>query len=396
VAWARHALTLGPDEIVRLGLLVLLCQAYLWRNQWAQAAEVAGEVMQLSELGSPSWAIAVAAELVDARQMHGERFSHTLDALLRAEPELDAVSTMAYALALGVYLLDSAGDFQRAELCLSRIHELVDPVAAHNPIARAWLNRAHAHREAWANEDPEAGLAFAEAARASFLEADHTRGVLLAQVFIGMNAWLLGDVERAEAELRATRAIGENLGPASSLRTLLYIEVLCDRGALDEAEREARAMLAMTQNAYLGRGRAHLALGKVLFLREDNAGAEIELRAALDALAEAPFDAAAARATLARVQLRCERPVEALANAEVAMSGLEQLGSFGFRGMTACLVYAEALIAVGNHVVAQQILQEAEQRLREQAERIEDLERRARFLHGVDEHRKLLELAKKL
>ena len=80
------------------------------------------------------------------------------------------------------------------------------------------MNRAHAHREAWVHEDPWAGLRYSEATQASFLEANHTRGALDAQVFIGMNAWYLGAAERAERELRATLAIGEDLGLVSSLR----------------------------------------------------------------------------------------------------------------------------------------------------------------------------------
>ena len=50
---------------------------------------------------------------------------------------------------------------------------------------------------------------------------------------------------------------------------------------------------------------------------------------------------------LATKALQAYYAITALANAEVAMAGLEQLGSFGFRGMSACLVYAETLIAAG-------------------------------------------------
>jgi tetratricopeptide (TPR) repeat protein len=393
IAWSRHGLACGPDEIARLGLLSLLCQAYLWRNQWSLAAELAGEVMQLSEAGSPSWAIAAAAELVDARQVHDERFIKTIAALQKVEPEPDAVSPMAYALRLGVYILDSAGEFSRAEISLQRLRDIVDPVAAHNPVARAFMNLSHAHREAWVNEDPYAGLAFAEAARDSFLEANHTRGALLSQVFIGMNAWLLGQSARAESELRATRSVGQNLGPSSSLRTLLFIEVLCERGALDEAEQEARALSALHQSADFARGRGLIGLGQVLLHRGELAAAESELRTALEVVSEAPFDSAAARTLLSRVQLKTGRAIEALADAEAAMAGLEALGTFGFRGMAACLTYAEALSAVGNHVTARQILAEAHGRLLEQAAHIQDPTLQKSFLESVPTHRRLIELA---
>jgi hypothetical protein len=73
-------------------------------------------------------------------------------------------------------------------------------------------------------EDPWASLRQAEAARASFHEAGHWRGALVSQVFIGMNAWSLGDFTRAERELRGTLVADEEFGPISWLRTFLLTE----------------------------------------------------------------------------------------------------------------------------------------------------------------------------
>ena len=52
-----------------------------------------------------------------------------LDAVVQVEPEIDAVSTMAFALAIGIYLLESAGEFSLAKSCLQRLHDIVEPVA---------------------------------------------------------------------------------------------------------------------------------------------------------------------------------------------------------------------------------------------------------------------------
>jgi tetratricopeptide (TPR) repeat protein len=393
VARARQGLLCQPDEIARLGLLVVLCQVHLWRNQWAQAAEFADELLRLSEPGSPSWAIAATAKLVDARYVHRHRFLSALDAVQKVEPEIDAVSTMAFALAIGIYILDSAGEFALAESCLQRLHDIVEPVAAYNPIARAWLNRAHAHREAWVHEDPWAGLQYSEATRACFLEANNTRGALDGQVFLGMNAWYLGAAEQAERELRGTLAIGDDLGLVSSLRTLLFIQVLCARGALEEAEREARALAAMNQAMDLTRGRGLWALGEVLFRRGDYAAAEQQLREALDSFVEAPLDSAAAQATLAHIQLAAGRKSEALASAEQAMQRFVSLGSFGYCAARVHLVYAQALDAVGNRAQARQIVDQARARHLQQAEKIGDPTFRKRFLEGTPEYEQLSELA---
>ena len=393
VARAQRGLSCGPDEIARLGLLVVLCQVHLWRNQWAQAAEFADEVMRLSAPGSPSWAIAATAKLVDARYVHRHRFLSALDEVCKVEPEIDAVSMMAFALAIGIYILDSAGEFALAASCLQRLHDIVEPVAAYNPVARAWLNRAHAHREAWVNEDPWAGLRYSEQTRDCFQEANHNRGALDGQVFIGMNAWYLGDVDRAEKELRATLAIGDDLGLVSSLRTLTFIQVLCARGELEEAEREARALADTNQSPDLTRGSGLWALGEVLYHRGAYAEAEQQLGAALVSFVESPLATAAAQTTLAYIQLAVGRAAEALVSAQQAVQRFETLGSFGFYAARVHLVYAQALDAVGNRDEAIQIVNQALVRIARQADKIGDPAFRHRFLHGVTEHAKLAALA---
>jgi tetratricopeptide (TPR) repeat protein len=393
VARARRGLQCGPDELARLGLLVVLCQVHLWRNSWAQAAEFAEEVMRLSTPGSPSWVIAATAKLVNARNADRHQFLSALEAIRQVEPEIDAMSTMAFALAIGIYLLDSAGEFALASSCLGRLHEIVDPVAEFNTVARAWMNRAHAHHESWVNEDPWAGLCYSEATQSSFLEANHTRGALDAQVFIAMNAWYLGAGERAERELRATLAMGEDLGLLSSLRTMLLIQVLGERGELAEAERAAVSLFESTQTTSLLRGRGLWALGEVRYQRRSHHEAAMLLREALEALGEAPLDRIAAQTTLVRALHEGGRSAEAVMCAEEALREGERLGSFGFRGARLHLAYAEALDALGNRPQARQVIEQALGRLAEQYDKISDLSFRQSFLRGVPEHRRLIELA---
>ncbi len=257
------------------------------------------------------------------------------------------------------------------------------------------MNRAHAHREAWVHEDPFAGLRYSEAAQASFLEANHTRGTLDCQVFLGMNLLYLGAYERAEQELRATLAIGRDLGLVSSLRTLLFVQVLCEREALDEAEREARTMAELSETMDPTQGRGLWALGEVLYRRGDLEGAETAVLQALSAFVEAPLSHAGALATLARIQLSSGRTAEALKSAEQAMKEYEVLGSFGFRGAAALLIHAEALFAVGQHAAAIEAVRRALARILAQADKIPDAAMRRSFLEGIPEHRQLMALAAK-
>ncbi len=395
VALGRRGLICAPDEIVRIGLLVVLCQVYLWRNQWALAAEFAEDLLQLSSPGSPAWAIGATAMLVHVRHTERDQFVEMLESILHVEPEIDAIGMMAFALSIGVYLLDSQGAFAQAELCVRRLHEIVEPVAMHNPIARGWMHSAHAHREAWVAENPWAGLVSAQSMQESFLEANHIRGALDAQVFIGMNAWCLGATEWAERELRATLPIGENLGLVSSLRTFLFVRVLCERGEFAEAELEARALSERHQSTTgLARGLGQWALGEVLTHQGKHSAAIVLLAQALASLKESPLDTAAVYVSLARAYLLAGQTSAALRNAEEALRQFTELTTFGLRGLSAQAVYAEALLASGNPQAAADVATKACERLARQAEQIGNAQFRQSFLCNVPEHRRLRELAK--
>jgi eukaryotic-like serine/threonine-protein kinase len=397
VVRARRGLACGVPDAERAALAGLLAEAHGWRSEWEAASGFMDDALRLSPPGSAPWARAVAARLARALDLRkNDEFLEMLGQIVATEPAPDAAGQLAFALSLATLGLMNAGRLDRVAPVIARLHAIVEPIRDRDPVARAWMHLAHPRWEAWVQEDPWAGLVRAEAGKASFEEASHRRGVFVAQVFIGVSAWTLGAFGRARAALGASGMPDEELSHLSSLRRHTLVGVLADQGALGEARDEALAMLASgREGRFLPpyEGRARWALGEVLFRLGDLDAADVEVRAAIDALAVAPLDRVAATATLAALDLARGRAADALAGANEVIAFYEGVGAFGFKGALARRVQAEALHAQGDHAAAVAAITALEDRLLAQAGRIHDPALRASFVGGVPENARAFELA---
>jgi hypothetical protein len=395
IARAKKGLLCGARDPVRVALLGLLCEISGWRNDGSAGEVGATDLMSIAAPGSVPWCRAAVAKLGDAmRRGDIDAFVATLDRVRAIDPSPDAVGIVANTLVLAVYLLDTRGRIDFAEIILRRMQDFIGPVAERDPVARGWLHIPRAYHELWVNEDPWAAHLRATAARESFLEANHRRGVLVAQIFLGMSAWCLGALERAERELGAIQAADEELGVFASFRPFCLIGVLADRGMLKEAGREATQMIevARAHGGGVDEGRGRWALAEVRRRQGDLVSAEREAVAACELLGPAVLEATAAAMTLAAVELAQGRATVALTTAERAMGKHEELRAFGFKGGFARLVHAEALSAAGEVEAASAALSAARERLLAQAARIQDPKVRLTFLRDVPEHARTLEL----
>ncbi|UQA63202.1 hypothetical protein [Polyangium aurulentum] len=397
MASAHRGLACKVSDDVKVELLAILCEAYGWRNEWGTAAEYAAEVMRLAVPGSIPWAKAGWVQLWDKLRLGAlDELMQTVRLARDVEPLPDAVGAVAWTLATGLHILDLGADFERAKVCLDRVHAIVEPIASKDPIARAVMCLSHAHREACANEDPWAGLAWARAARASYEEANHSRYAQLAQVFVGMNLWLLGAFDEAEHELRATMAEAEEYGGSASLQQFFFVEVQAERGALDEALAVATrlAEFGQTRSLPIEEGRGRWARADVLRRLGDLEEAEREALLSVELLSIMPVDQMAATATLAVIRLARGHVASALETAERAMAAYEARKAFGFRGSFARLVHAEALHAAGDLARAREAIGVARDRLRANADKIDDPALHRSFLQSVPENARTLALAR--
>ena len=363
VKYATRGLDCQPTDEVRVGLLALLCQSHLWKNEWASSAVYAEQVLILAPIGSVSWGLAATAQIVHLGLRNRDRFLQTLDDIASARSDKEGVSALAFALAIGIYMLDSEAEFDLAQHFLSRLHALVDPVATQDTVARAWLQRAHIHREAWVHRSPATGYQFAVASRSSFLEAGHNRGALVATAFMGINAWYLGALEEALRALRETLAIGDALGLVSSLRTLAFVQVLLDfndASKLDEAEECASKFAEASRGkSPLSQGRASFACAEVALRRGDSLKAASLLESARASLVEAPLDLLAVQVAQAEALLAMGQMAQALDTAKNAYESYVSRRALGFSGPRAELIFAETLIATGQVEQAKRIVEQS-------------------------------------
>jgi tetratricopeptide (TPR) repeat protein len=393
---AKRCLSCGVSDAVKSALLALLCEIHAWRAEYAAAANYAEEVMRMSAPGSLPWARAALVIMGDTLSPDRvDAFMARIRILDNVDPDADVVAALAFFFMAAIFLLDSICRFDLSEIVLLRVHAIVEPVAERDPVARAWMHVTHAFREAWAHDDPRAGLESARIARASFRDAGHPRGALLAQVFLGMNLWLLGAIEEAAQELESTMSADEELGPVGSLRTLCLAGALANRGAFTEAEELAARLIEVgrARQSAGAEGRGRFALADILRKKGDVATAEQQVRTALDLLTVLPLDHLAATATLAAIELAQGRAAEALATSADALERYDASGAFGFRGALARLVHAEALLALGEHDKAKALLTTARAHLLTRADKIGDPTLRRSFLESIPEHARTLALA---
>ncbi|HRI66939.1 MAG TPA: protein kinase [Polyangium sp.] len=395
---SERGLSLNPDSITYIGLLGILTEIRLWRNQHDEAAVSGAKLTQLAAPGSAPWVRGALAQFSYAmRNGHIDEGLALLDIIRSIDPAPEVLPTVSLALSMSTALLLTEGKIELVEPIQRRLEAIVSPVADSDPIARAYWNMAYPRWEAWIQENPWQSLMRAQAAYEAFTEAGSRRGQHIALVFIGMNEWLLGQGARASETLRTDIPLEEETAIVASWRSLCRVLALLDMGDARTARTEAEQLVAVAQSiggdADIARGRWALA---EVYRRAGVLGlAEREARAALELRGIAPLDEAAAKAILAAVRLADKRSAEAMLAIRDAAARYESLGAFGYRGAFMRIVQVEVLEATGQHGAAREQLFDARSRLVRIAESIPDVDLRRSYLRQVPENARTLDLAEK-
>ncbi|UQA56958.1 serine/threonine-protein kinase PknK [Polyangium aurulentum] len=379
IAHAEKALALGPDEAVRLRVLQALAQAMMFAGRLAEAERWTEGVLAAVPRGSAMGCDATYAKLVLCLlRGDAELASLAMTAAegVEATPENAGALLQLLGMVWGIFCF--AGQVEgarpylaRAEAIVARFGASIDPGSLGTLCFRRWAF--------WLLTDFEPYQALREAEGALHLyelAGDRTRA---GQARAGMGAalWSLGAFQRAEVEAR--RAV-EEAGPGvhSGLVARAYLaRLLAERGAFEEAAREALRARAESQAAGDGMAEtaARLALAYVLKRQGAPAGAEGELR---DTRPVTRSNQSNLHAGLAEARLAQGDAAEALKMAR------EVLAPEGWICTSARLkareVEVRALLALGEREAARAGLGELRAEMVAIAARIEDEALRAAFL----------------
>jgi tetratricopeptide (TPR) repeat protein len=395
LARVERGVKLGAQGDDLAELRVVESEARYWTGEYVEAERAATEALHCAD---PKLALRAMTALIDGL---GPQAKYDEIAKLAVgleerptQPELlNAWLSCKYDLAS---FLSGAGENQlRAETLalLEAAREKLDPVL----LARTEAMKAHLAK---AEGQPGEAVRLFQRAVESFEKAGHRRAAAEAFGNVGGTLMEVGQLEEAEAQIRKLWATADRMGLSHMLGGIFYMlcNILAYKGSLHEAREFAARAISWTTT----RGDRYFLTYARLYasVTEHAAGdfvtaeehARIGLEMVLDNPALRPF----ARALVARALLGQNRLTEAMPFAETAHQELEELGKVQDGEAMISLALAECLIAKSDLVAAKSVIGKAVEKLRTWAKTISVVSWQLSFLHCIPEHRRLIELARRM
>jgi serine/threonine protein kinase/tetratricopeptide (TPR) repeat protein len=394
IARADRALACGAEGPMVGALELLRAEAFRWSGDHPSAMKAGLRALALLPRESGTWYRAFGETIFAAAAAHA---APTVLAELAAElpdeaPTEELESAHRGATARAAAILPAYGLVAEGEALFAR---LARPTK--RPLHREAETRvewALARRAIFVGDGGE-GLLRMTRALEGWRAIGNERAASYQQVDYAYALLETGASEAAIAVLEEALATALRLGLPNVLSLARHNlgVALANVGRLAEAERvEAQAIedfVALGTRRLEGGSSTYLAT--IRELRGDLEGAERAVRRAIELLEGLPL-LAQARARLASILLQQARVDEAAIEAEAAFAMLETAGVVEEGEALIRLVHAGVLSARGQHEQAKAGLAIARQRLFERADRIADRDVRARFLSGVPDHARTLEL----
>lgn len=398
LVWTERAVTCGAAGEARGKLDLVRAEVHRWRGEHAAAERWAGRAMERLPRGSAPW-FRAAGEHVAASGRVGNTEEVLTVATAIGETPGDAATVAARtgAVARAVMHLLWAGRFEQAEALLRTVGGHDEELSRTDPDVVAWVFRARALRASFAGF-PGAHVTLLTQAAQAFERAGDVRNACTQRMNVGFAYMELGDNARAELLLSDVIAEARRL----ELFDVMAVAkqnlglVLARRAALEEAratEREALSTFTSKKNRRLeGVSRTYLAI--ILAAGGELSGARREAERAASVLVPHPPALAHALAVLASVQVQLGVFGPARTAAEKATRLLAALGGVEEGEAMIRLAEAETLHALDETDAARAAIAKAHARLVERASRINDDALRGRFLRGVPENARTIELAR--
>ena len=395
LAHAERALALGPEDALRPQVLHALMTASWFGGRLADAERWAAEVLSSAPRGSGLWCSAAQAKLLLLTQRaDAEAVPFAADAVEGVEPTPENAGPLLRLLSSNALILGLGGHAALAEPYRARAEAIAEAFGGSiEPGSLGIFYFSRGRLRLIVELSLELSLRDAEQALHCFEAAGDRLYEELARFAVGNTLWELGAFERAEEALR--RAVEGSVPDAHSAlagRACLAL-VLADRGALEEAVREATRTAAEARRVGdgLGETAGRFALVYALLRQGDAVATEREARAVLAERSGHLGMRGEFQAVLADARLAQGKVAEALSLAR-ELSGADAQCSKVTR-LLARPVEVEALLAAGEREEARAVLAEAHAEIVAIAARIEDAALRESFLARGPLSARLLRLA---
>jgi len=393
---ADRAVGCGATDEALGAVRLIQADAHNWRGELALSEERAMEAIALLTPGTTVW-FRASQQAADVAGKLGvlDRVESLAQKTIGVSPAPDAMNSRTTCLCICANHLIYGGRYVAADQIIAALSDTVE-VSQQSPQAVGMYYLMRAIR-ASASGDPCGFRDGHEIALPFFERAGDRRNACLIRHNLGFARAELGDYEGAERELRALLPIARQMSlhevEGASLQNLG--RVLMYRGMFDEGRSiQLQAIDAFAkQNHPRMKGVSHAYLADLELLAGNWEAAESEARSAIESLVDVPPLRAGALAIYARVLLAEGKTQECFDAAKEAFTLLESLGTIEEGETAVRLVYAEALVANGREVEFVAAITSAREHLLAKAERISDPAGRERFLRGVADNVRTMELA---
>lgn len=356
-------------------------------------ARASHEALSLLRPGSQRWCRA-AQNLVGAESARGnpQPVRDLALSLFDVLPDGDASPDFQWLLSIALWSLCNQGDFALSRRIYDFARSLSQMLGSTWVQSRIRLSQSQYLR--FVDPDPYRQVEWLKEALANSLAHESLDFIVIAADFLGESQGELGDLAEAEATLRsslerARQAKHEYLTIHAQLHLCELLAHTTARPHLEEALTIATTVLGAAKLSVGYREWAYALQARAWLSLKDLGSAEAALRQALALPALSQLRRMLIEAMLIECLLSRRELDEAGAVLASCRSKLSALGSAGYAEIPVRLALAQALRALGQADEAQRELTAAQRELQRRADKIPDVEARARFLSQVPAHARL-------
>jgi hypothetical protein len=397
VSRATRGIACGAEGEALGALRLLQSEAHLWRGDLVGAEREALHAMRDLPRGSARWFKAALGLLMQSASLGREDQIERFIRELAESPSTVRSGAQTTAFALALRLLAMNGNRAVARLFLDRLRA-IDADSPGEPSITAMLPAGQFYWWSFIDWDPWARIKASErCARECELVGD-VMNMAMARVHVAWSHARAGAVEDAERLLRDTLELTSARGVVGLVPDFAQVHFGATLGLLGRLD-EGRAALNGAIPRLLGAGNwliGAFARGELAALHlaaGDAAGAEQEARTACEALSRVPLVGLGARVVWASALLALGQTAMALQVARAAAETVDGGGCVTEADVRVRVIFADALAKSGDSDGAQRELRRAAELILERAERIPDPAWRRRFLSAVPEHADVLQRA---